>query len=336
MAANSGVAPGVVGQPLPEGQTLKGISTLYGSEGEVKAQWVKSHAEQEALRDAQQAFVEELCSQVEPRKPLKPPESVSNELLAAYPIGDHHFGMYAYAAETGSDYDIKIAEESLADAVDYLVASAPDAKYALLCNLGDFLHMDNRTNMTPASKHILDVDTRYSKVIRIASFGLARSVNRLLEKHEKVRVVNVPGNHDPDSASWLSLVMEAWFRNEPRVEVDVSPSMYLFHQFGKNMICMTHGDKVKLPDMPQVMASIQPTMWGDTTYRVAWTGHVHHSQRVIGKENRGAIAESFGVLPPSDAYSASLGYHSQREMHCITFKKSGGVLCRTTYNADLT
>ena len=334
-AADKGVAPGVVGKPLPEGQALKGISTLYGPEGDIKAQWVKSNAEQAAREAAMKAFVEELSDAVKPRKPLKPPKHTQADIMCGYPIGDHHWGMLSWHPETGKDYDLKIAKKLLADAVDYLVGSAPPAEQALLVNLGDFLHGDDSTNRTRKSGHILDMDGRFAKITRAAAFGLCHTTERLLEKHKRVKVVNIRGNHDDDSANWLSTVLHAWFRNEPRVEIELSPAMYQFHRFGKNMLCMTHGDKVKLPELPQVMASLEPTMWGETTYRVGWTGHVHHAQRVIGKENRGAICESFGVLPPSDAYSASMGYHSQREMHCITFKKTGGVLCRTTFNADL-
>ena len=335
-AASQGIAPEHdMTKSVPDGFNVKGVSTLYDEDGNVRAQWVKSQADIEKQQELQQLFVDTLCSHVTPRKRTKSPKISTKDLLVGYPIGDHHFGMYAYAAETGGDYDLKIAKQELASAVDYLVDAAPAGENAILANLGDYLHIDNRTNKTPASGHILDVDTRYSKVIKVAAFGLAHAVDRLLEKHKRVRIVNVPGNHDLDSANWLSLVMQAWFKNEPRVEVDMSPAIFLFHQFGANMICMTHGHTVKLPDLPQIMASLQPVMWGDTKYRVAWTGHFHHSQTVIGKENRGAIAEQFGVLAPSDAYNASLGYQSQREMHAITFKKSGGVLCRTTYNADL-
>jgi len=222
----------------------------------------------------------------------------------------------------------------LESAVDYLVTSAPPSETALFCNLGDLLHVDNRTNRTPASGHLLDADSRYAKIIRFAAYGMTHAIERLLEKHQRVKVVNVPGNHDPDSTSWVSLVMEAYFRNEPRVEVETSPAKVLFHQFGKNMIAMTHGDTIKLPQIPGVMASYAPAMWGESSYRVAWTGHVHHAQTLGAKESHGAKVESFGVLPPLDAYAASMGFHAQREMSAITFRRSGGEQGRVTFNVN--
>ena len=328
---------------LPSGSP--GTTTLVNADGEVKLQWQR--AAQNAERQAMKAFVEALAEEVKPRKRVpklgkKIPNkgklgqrlpNAGKDLLVAYPIGDHHVGMYAWADETlGDDYDTGEAERLLHDATDYLVDSSPDADHALMVNLGDFLHIDNRSNKTPASGHILDVDTRYSKVAKTAARSLCYATERLLQKHQTVRVVNVPGNHDPDSTYWLSIVLEAWFRNEPRVTVDMSPAKFLFHQFGNNMLCMTHGDRIKLQELPSIMAALQPEMWGQTQYRYAWTGHVHHSQTVIGKENRGAVAESFGVLPPNDAYGASLGYVAQREMQAIALHREGGEVSRVKYS----
>ena len=322
-------------KPVPDGFSVGRVSTNYNADGEVTQQWVIARPDDEQREQAMRVFVETLCENVTPRKPVPAPKHAESDLMVGYPVGDHHVGMYAHAAETGGDYDLKIATDVLNSAVGYLVDQSPPTEHALLAILGDFLHIDSRQNRTPMSGHQLDVDTRYSKVVGVASESLAYTTERLLRKHQHIEIKVVPGNHDPDGASWLALVLKAWFRNEPRVTVDTSPSVFLYHQFGLNMICMTHGHTVKLEEVPAVMAAQQPEMWGSTKYRVAWTGHVHHRQRLGLKEGRGAISESFGVLPPNDAYGASRGFVSQREMHAITFKRSGGELGRTTYNADL-
>ncbi len=336
-AAKRGHAPAHdMTKTVPEGYTVSGVSTLYNGDGEIAAQWVKSTVSDADRQEAMREFVAELCANVKPRKPVAAPKRADSELLVGYPVGDHHVGMYSHAAETGADYDLKIATDTLTTAVDYLVEQSPPSEHALLAVLGDFLHIDSRQNRTPASGHQLDVDTRYSKVVSVASTGLAHACERLLRKHQHIHIKAVPGNHDPDGASWLALVLSAWFRNEPRVTVDTSPAVFLYYQFGLNMFCITHGHTVKLEEIPAIMAANQPEMWGATKYRVAWTGHVHHKQRLQLKEGRGAISESFSVLPPNDAYGASKGFMAQREMHAITFKESGGELGRTTYNVDLT
>lgn len=326
--------------PAAPGNRFDQATTLYrmpepGEDGGPVLQWVRQKADSREREAAIREFVDELAATVKPRKAIKAPRFTDDELMVGYPIGDHHFGMYATIGDAGGDYDLDKAKAVLAEAVDYLVASSPDAETAVLANLGDFTHTDNRTNATPRSGHVLDVSARYHDICRAAAFSLAHATNRLLEKHKRVKIVNCPGNHDQDTAGWLSLFMQAWFRNEPRVEVDSSPGDWLFHQFGRNMICMTHGHKSKLDAIPGVMATLAPEMWGDTSYRVAWTGHMHHAERRDAKESRGALVEQFGVLAPADNYSHNLGYRAQQEMHSITFRKSGGILCRATYNAGL-
>lgn len=52
-AAAQGYAPSYnMTNPVPEGYHVRGVSTLYGPDGEVKAQWVKSTADAEAREAA--------------------------------------------------------------------------------------------------------------------------------------------------------------------------------------------------------------------------------------------------------------------------------------------
>jgi hypothetical protein len=322
-------------RPVPEGYTVKGVSTLYDADGKPKAQWVKSRINDEQLAESQKLFVSELVAQAyaKPKKTVvKKPAKCERGLMVGYPIGDHHFGMFAHAPETGADYDLKIAKQLLADSIDYLVETAPPARVGLLASLGDLFHVDNRKNQTPKSGYILDVDSRYHKIIAVGAYGLAHGVERLLQKHEEVWLETVPGNHDPDSTSWLSLVLEAYFRNEPRVKVGRSPAAFKFWRFGKNMGMLYHGDTIKIGEVSGIMAAYEPAMWGESTYRVAWGGHVHHAQELRAKEHRAVKVETFGVLPPSDAHGAAHGYKAYREMHGIVFKESGGEQGRITFN----
>lgn len=317
---------------VPEGFDVSGVSTLYNGDGELVAQWVKSRAKAETIAEAIRQYVAELADSVKPRKAVKPPRTTNADLMAVYPIGDHHFGMYADVGIAGDKYDLERAKSVLAEAVDFLVDNAPAAETAILANLGDFLHCDDSTNRTRRSGHELDISGYYYQACRAAAFTLSHAAERLLKKHKHVRIVNCPGNHDGDSAKWLSLFLAAWFKDEPRVTIDESPGDWLFHKFGRNMLCFTHGHRTKLDSIPGVMANLEPEIWGSTSYRMAFTGHVHHAQRLSAKEHAGAVAESFGILAPSDSHAHNLGYRSYQEMHSLIFAKEGGVKCRTTYN----
>ena len=339
-AARKGVSPNAGWNfGVADGFGLGKVTTQRNAKGEIERTWDRQSPDLAEQKRALEAMIAELVRDTPPRKPRKAPKSrkYHRDLMVGYPIGDHHFGMYAHAAESGEDWDISKSKAALGAAIDYLVDMSPPSETALIANLGDFAHVDDSTMRTRKSGHLLDVAGRHHEIIEAAAFTLAHTIERALEKHKRVKICNVKGNHDEDSASWLSIFLKGYFRNEPRVEVDMSPAMFLFHRFGANMLCMTHGHRVKLPDLPGVMASMKPAMWGETKYRCAWTGHVHHNQTQLAKENRGAYAESFGVLPPTDAHGAGVGFQgaSQREMQAITFKRAGGILSRAYYNADL-
>lgn len=306
---------------VPEPLVLKGVSTLYGKDGDVKLQWVKSQLDRTMARDAIEEWVSWLIQDAKGLAPLVAPPTVSDDdLLAVYPMGDPHFGMYAWAQEAGDDFDLDIAERLTTQAIDRLVASAPPASTALIAELGDFFHADNKDARTPHSGHALDVDTRWAKVMQIGLRAMIHVIRRTLEKHALVIVRIVAGNHDPHSSYALALALDAYFHSEPRVKVDLSPSPFWYFRFGKVLIGVTHGDTCKPAELPGIMAADRASDWGETLYRYWYTGHIHHKSQ---SEFPGVVQESFRTLAAKDAWHAGR-YRSGREMQCIVHLKNYG------------
>jgi hypothetical protein len=306
---------------LPEGHQIKGVSTLIGPDNEIKGQWIKTEAERSQFTiEALKAVFEAYQGRAEP---VPGPVSVNSDLLTVYPIGDFHAGLYSWAAETGEDWDLDIAERTLRSTMADLVSSAPAAETGLVLSLGDFFHMDDSNNRTPASGHALDVDTRRAKVLQVGVKLLIDCVEMALAKHTKVIVRCLAGNHDPATTPALNIALWAFFHNNPRVEVDCSPSKFFYYQFGKVMLAPTHGDQCKPSDMPGVMAATKPRMWGESVFRYCYTGHVHHRAQIC-KEINGVVCESFQVLPPADAWHAGMGYGAGRSMMAITHHREFG------------
>ena len=313
---------------VPDGFNVKGVSTLYRDDGTVAAQWVKSRADDEARARMQEAIVAALREDVKglakPVKAVRGPKL--SDSLSAYMIGDAHFGAYAWAEETGGeDFDTAIASKDLRDAIDLLVQGAPDSETGYLVDVGDYLHADNRSNATPASGNLLDVDTRYQRVIRMAMDAMRYCVGRMLEKHKRVKVFITPGNHNPDSAGWMAMVMEAYYSREKRVEVETSPSKFFYQRFGRNLIGITHGDKIKLAELPSIMAHDRAEDWGQTEHRFWWTGHIHHTKH---QEYRGCTVEAFNTLAAGDAWHAASGYRAARQMQRIDIHRDHGIYSR--------
>jgi hypothetical protein len=322
-AAAKGYSPGedARGQ-APEGFTVKGKSTLYDKDGKVAATWVKTTVDAETRERMVREAVAVLSEEVRGLAPLTQlPAKTYSDLLAVYPLGDPHVGMYAWSQEAGDDFDLEIARRLTLGAVDRLVSSAPPARAAIILPLGDVFHADDQSNQTPAHKHQLDVDSRYVKVLQVGIETFRHAILRALEKHETVIVRFVAGNHDPHSVWALAFTIAAYFSSEPRVTVDLSPSKFWFHRFGSVLIGATHGDTVKHDKLLGVMACDRPQDWGETKHRYWYTGHVHNTTVT---ELQGVRCESFRTLAAKDAYAAGHGYRAGRDMVAIVHHRDHG------------
>lgn len=325
-AAKAGYSPDHdMTHTVPDGFTVRGVSTYYDSEGKARGQWVKSSADSERQAELARLTIEEMARAIEPMPPIAAPSYRDERLLTLIPLGDPHFGLLAWHEETGDNFDLDIAERLTFAAVDRICARAPSSKVAILLNLGDFYHADNGSNRTPQSGNQLDVDGRFSKIARVGVRALKRCVIRLLEKHEQVIVRNNRGNHDPHQAEMLSICLGAWFHDNPRVTVVDSPSSYWYYRHGKTLIGSTHGDGAKLTDLPLIMANDAPGEWAAAKWRVWHCGHFHHDQV---KDLVGCTVETHRTLAGSDAWHRHQGYRSHRDLKAIVYDAEYGEIAR--------
>lgn len=306
---------------VPVGYEVRGVSTLYNADGQVSQQWVKSRLRDDDALQAMREAIEEVAAEYRgTAKPIRAPARSLEGLLSVYPLGDPHIGMYAWAAETGADFDANIAREDLLAAASRLVDVAPPSDRALILNLGDFFHADTLAQQTK-SGHKLDVDTRWPRVLKIGCQLMVDLISLALRKHQKVEVINAIGNHDDHSSIMLSAFLEAWFHAEPRVLVHPTASKFHYVTHGRCLIGVTHGDTVKHQALGELMASDRPEEWGKTSHRYWYTGHIHHTSKT---ELRGVVVESFRTLAARDAWHTASGYRSGRDMYVIVLDAMHG------------
>lgn len=318
-------------ESIPDGYKLKGTSTYYGPDGQIKGQWVKTDEDKARKEELLREWVADFGKAIENYKPfkrVKSPAKVDDSLLSIYPMGDPHIGMYAWSGETGADFDCDIAEKNLKEAMGYLVSKMPDSETAVILNLGDFFHTDNSANTTTKGTRV-DVDTRFSRVLRVGIELMIEIVNLALTKHKKVIVRNNRGNHDKETSQVLSIVLMYAFKNNPCVTVYPPEKEFFCHTFGKNMIFSAHGDMLKPRQAAQYMAAAFPKEWGSTEFRYAEFGHFHHEDR---KEDGGVVVEIYNTLASSDAWHHNSGYLSNRNMKAKVLHRDYGEVERYTYS----
>lgn len=318
---------------VPDGFVVKGVSTYYDQDGKARGQWVKSSADESRRLAIMQEAIEALKEDI-PRAPKlpAPTQMLNKSLCCCYVITDYHLSMLSHHEETGADWDMKIAEKMLLDWFSQAIAQAPNSETAVFAQLSDLLHADGIEPLTPASKHLLDVDSRFYKVVRVVIRLMRQVIDMLLTKHKFVHIVMADANHDPVSQIWLREWLAVLYENEPRITVDRSPSPYNAFEFGKVALFFHHGHKRKVENVSEVLAAQFREMFGRTKYAYAHMGHLHS---VHTKENNLMIVEQHRTLAARDAYAARGGWLSGRDAKVITYHKEYGEVCRLTVSSDM-
>jgi hypothetical protein len=319
-------------RPVPEGYVAKGVSTYYNAEGKPAGQWVKASLSHQALVDAMREAIDGFKDEILPASVIAAPQACEEHLCNLYTFTDYHLGMLAWHKEGGSDWSIAIAEKTILAALVQMVNQSPNAHTAVLNIQGDFLHTDGKTPVTPASKHVLDADSRFPKIRRSAIRIIRSLVAICLQRHQEVRLIIAEGNHDEESAGWLSDLFAVHYEEEPRVTVNDSVLPFYVFEWGATMLGIHHGHKVKNESLPLLFAAQFPQEWGRTTRREIHCGHRHHRDE---KEYNGVTVVQHPTLAARDAYAARGGWIADRAAWAITYHKKYGAVGRVMITTEM-
>jgi len=325
-AARKGHAPGHFVGGVAPGYVMGKVTVQRGKDG-VERTWERQHPDMQKRMELARAAAEALSEDLPRAHPVRGPEHVEEHLCNVFTLTDCHVGALCWGRETGADWDLKIAEQTLVGCFAQMILRAPKAKLAVVAQLGDFLHQDGMTPVTPTSGHILDADGRFSKVVQVAVRTLRKVVDMALASHQKVVVLMAEGNHDMASSIWLRTLFAALYENEPRVEVIDSPLPYYVVQHGETLLAWHHGHLKKLDALPLLFAAQFPKEWGGTTRRYAHSGHRHHVEE---REHSGMTVIQHPTLAARDAYAARGGWVADRQVSAITYHSKFGQVARAT------
>lgn len=330
-AAAHGFSPehGLTTRGTPDEFPLDGYSHLTRTEdGELV--WLKARRDKASKLEAAQRFTERLQEGIKPLKPRPAPKGrVDDKLLNLHVLTDAHVGMLAWPEETGAPWDTKIAEQMIVDYFADSLRRSPKAQVGLLAELGDMLHFDGLETETPSSRHVLDADSRYQKVVDVVLDSMQRVVDMMLQKYPRVHIIVNDGNHDPAGSIWLRGHLRKMYERNPRlslpdnriVTVDRSPATFNAFEWGNVMLPFHHGHKAKPEALTKVAAATFREMYGRTKYAYGHSGHLHHSGLI---ENQLMQWRQHPTLAAKDAFSARSGYLSQRMAFTTTYHRDFG------------
>jgi DNA-binding CsgD family transcriptional regulator len=313
----------------PKSHIVKGVSTLYDEDGNVKSQWVKTDVAKEAQARLMSDMSEALVAELPQLEPSAYTGYADHNLMAIYPLGDPHIGMSALKEISGTDWDLEIAEKVFLNAFDRIVKTTPSCKRAVICNLGDYFHYDNVAGVTSRNGHHLDTDKDYLSMVDVGVKIMRRMIKSALEHHEHVEVITAIGNHDDVSSMFLMVALKHMYENEPRVVIHCKNDAFQYFRFGNNFFGVHHGHQAKADKLPLVMATDRATDWGDCANRYWLTGHIHHDSR---KEYGGCTVESFRTLAAKDNYAYSGGWRAGQDTKALVVHIEYGEVERHTVN----
>ncbi len=333
-AASKGVAPHRdINHQTAEGFDIKRISTAFKEDNTIALQWIIQEPEKRDLRQKIDAMVDGLRDDlIGFKKPVEPPQIVDTDYCAQYLVGDHHFGMLADSDTKldDADWDVKIATKVLVDAVDRLSSRVGNAHTGVLVNVGDLFHANSGDNKTTAGTPV-DVDTRIGKTFKLAGRLFQTIIDKMLEVHQEVVVINVRGNHDSDMACHLSSCLELLYDREPRVNVLKNYSKFLHWEWENNLFVYHHGDRVKHEQILQAVVTNLDEEWSRCKHRYCHMGHIHHQ---MTKEVGTMIFEHFASLTATDQWHSDSGYGANRSMTAIVYHKKNGEDSRVKITID--
>lgn len=322
-------------EDVPEPFAVERYTANYGKDGTRSQHWIKVKRSQQDIYNDLVNSMQELAQELPKFEPQeRKSKTVDPKLLATYPLGDPHIGLLTYTPEVGQDWDLKIAEAIFLPLFDKLVTTAPACEECLIIDLGDFWHYDGMEQKTMRSGHKVDADGRPSKMIMVGFRIMLYMIRSALRIHNIVNVKIMPGNHDDFGAIFMRTSLYHQFEHDPRVNIDMSPSVFQYFHWGLNLLGIHHGDKCKMAALPMVMASDQAVLWGETQFRKWLIGHFHHDSSVVynGKELQGCTAETFRTIVAGEGYAHEAGYRPLQDGKAIVFHKDYGEVERYTVN----
>ena len=284
-----------------------------------------------SVAEAVEAMIKAASRKLRVPQTKKPPRREG--LWQVLPIGDPHFGKYAWKHTTGAagggNYDLDIAERRVSAAAGELLAIGDSYKPArrTIAFLGDVFHFDTPTGTTTSGTP-LERDGRLPKMLEVGCETLLAVIEQSA-KQCLTDVIVVNGNHDETLTYAFQRIVAERFRNDRRVEVCMEYTGRQYATHGRNLLGFCHGHKAKRK-LPQIMALEKPAAWSGSVCREWHTGHFHSQaaewQRPIETLDS-VIVRTCPSVSAADQWHSEQGFIGSRQaMETFLYRPEGGLV----------
>lgn len=228
------------------------------------------------------------------------------------------------------------ARNAVLDATtDAISRAAPYPLEKIIFVIGsDCLHTDTGHYTTTKGTPVETDGSTWAQAFKAAQSAYIDCIATLIPI-APVHVVHVSGNHDELMSYALAQVIEATFSKTKGVTFDVTDHPRKYVRFHDNLICFTHGDKVKDNDLPMIVSHEAAQEWGATKFRYVYMGHIHHNKQIKYqsiKEHPGIVLQWLRSPKPTDNWHRDRGFLGQRGMTSFIHSRDGGQVCALNIN----
>lgn len=249
----------------------------------------------------------------------------NSQRMEEFNIADFHLGKLCWKAETGKNFDVKLAKtmfyKILANAVQYLSDREPEKILFVWAN--DFFNSDTEDAKTTRGTQ-QDTDGRHPRMFNVGCDLLIDAINEL-RKIAPVETFYTPSNHDKMTGYCALRVICEYFRDCDNVTINDSYFPRKYVKYGNCLVGFSHGDCEKGSGIfPQLMASEVPQDWGDTLFREFHVHHMHSEHAI--REFNGLIVRRISSPTPPDNWHTMSGFNkSLRKTQVFTWDKKKGL-----------
>lgn len=293
----------------------------------------KKGASSVSFKDVEEKYRDLFSNYVNPSPPKF--KYIPSKLLLTVSLFDFHHGKQIYGAEAGTcDYGIKESQHEFSKYMAYVlnvINYFPEHRLdeIVLEIGGDWFNSNSSENATKKGTPQSE-DARFIETEQTAESMVTDAVNLLSPYANKIRIVVVPGNHDPDRVIVFAHFLHAWFRNCPQIIVDHTPMAHKVLWHDKVLLMYTHKYIANLVNM---MSHLCPDGFVKATTKIINVGHLHTKKdMIITSEYDGTVQiVQHPSLIPGDSWSIENMYLSKRQGMIKLFDTSLGQIAEFNY-----
>jgi len=267
--------------------------------------WFKKRIEELNPKELAEIFEENIKTYQPPDIKKYTFKKTKENLLLEITNFDLHLGKLGWKSETGENYDMKIARERFNYGINDLMNKAKpfNHNHCVFVTGNDFFQADNPENETSKGTKV-DTDVRWQKRYSVGLKVLVDGID-VIRRKSTVDVLFIPGNHDWQNIYSVANYINAWFRNDPNVNICLSAQSRQYYYWNKILLGYSHGHNEKAIDLFAIMAREASRHWHEAIVREWHMGHWHHE---ITKDYKGVVVRWLKSLTGTDAWHFEKGF----------------------------